>query len=321
MPFRDSMDRAENATLLTNKLFIKPECIVDFADWQAQLNAAIAASPGFVSLEILSPIYPLQPGWLLIQRFYTHENMLDWHHSDTRKKLLEELNPYLAGSYQESVQEAFSSSGDMQGGVTEVFVTQITPEKEKIYREWTAKIHQAEAKFPGFKRVYMQSPQKGGLNWMTLLQFDTPENLDRWLHSSERQKVLDEAKPLILSLESHRMISPYAGWFAPLAQQAGEAPPVWKQTMIVLLVLFPIVALELKYLSLLTTGLNVSLATFIGNALSVTLIAWPMMPMTLFFLGWWLMPKSEKRRQATLVGTLLMMILYLIEIAIFWNFL
>lgn len=310
----------ESTTILTNKLLIRPECMADFADWQAKLNTAIARHSGFVSLEILSPIYPLQPGWLLIQRFYTHEHVLDWYQSEERKKLLKELDQYLAGNHQESLQETFSSADDMQGSVTEVFVTQITPDKEKIYREWIAKIHQAEAKFPGFRGVYMQSPQNGGLNWITLLQFDTPKNLDRWLNSAERQQVLNEAKPLIVSIESHRMISPYAGWFAPLAK-TGEMPPVWKQTMIILLVLFPIVMLELKYLSRLTAGLNISLATFIGNAISVTLISWPMMPIAIFFLGWWLVPQSEKRLRATIVGTLIMILMYLVEIAIFWNFL
>lgn len=311
----------ENTTILTNKLLIRPECTVDFAAWQAQLNAAIAAHPGFVSLEILSPVYPAQPEWLVVQRFYSSEDTTSWHQSDVRRKLMGELDPYLVDNSQGSIQETFSGINSLQGGVTEVFITQVNPQNEKTYREWIAKMHQVEAKFPGFRGVYMQSPsQIGGINWITLLQFDTPENLDRWLNSPERRKVLEEAKSLITSLESHRMISPYAGWFSSIAK-AGELPPVWKQTMIVLLVLFPIVMLEIKYLSLVTAGLNFSLATFIGNAISVTLISWPMMPIAILFLGWWLAPKSEKRLQATIAGTFIMLLLYLAEIAIFWNLL
>ncbi len=306
----------EKLTLLISKVWIKPEALIQFADWQAELNAAIAVHPGFVSLEILSPS-PEKPEWSIIQRFQSHADVESWCQSETRKRLMEALNAYTL-SNQKNIQDQTSVDSRMPLGITEVFVTQVSPENEKAYREWIAKIHQAEAKFPGFRGVYMQSPgQSGGVNWITLLQFDTPEHLDFWLNSQERQKVLSEAKPLISSLESHRMISPYAGWFASLAKGL-QLPPVWKQTMIVLLVLYPIVMLELKYLSPLTAGLNSSVGTFIGNAISVTLIAWPMMPIAIWFLGWWLTPKPEQYRQATIWGTCLMGVLYFLEIALFW---
>lgn len=311
-------DSSTSSTLLTNKLRIKPDCLIDFAAWQAKLHATIAAHPGFVSLEILSPAPPEQPEWLLVQRFYNPKDLISWRQSEIRKKLMEELTKYSIKDSNGTTEEIESTSGAAQGSVTEVFVTQVSADKQKAYCEWIAKIHQAEAKFPGFRGVYVQSPsQSHGVNWITLLQFDTPENLDRWLNSRERQKVLEEATPLISLLESHRVISSYAGWFASIAK-IGGLPPVWKQTMIVLLVLFPIVMLELKYLSPLIKELNSSLATFIGNAISVTLISWPLMPLTLLSLSWWLSPKSN-RHLVTITGTVLVVLLYFIEIAIFWN--
>lgn len=194
---------------------------------------------------------------------------------------------------------------------TEVFVTQVDPEKEEAFRAWIAKIHQAEATFPGFRGMYVQSPVQGR-NWITFLHFDTEENLERWLHSQERQKILLESQPLIVSLESHR-ISPYGGWFTSI-----EKPSVWKQTMLVLLVLFPIVMLELKFLTPLTKGLNPSIATFIGNAISVALIAWPLMPLAISCLKWWLAPKIDRR--TNIFGAGIIVAVYLLEIALFWNF-
>jgi antibiotic biosynthesis monooxygenase (ABM) superfamily enzyme len=234
---------------------------------------------------------------------------------------MNELRNMLGNGGDNAIQDVESESSELTNNVTEVFVTQVSPDKEDAYREWIAKIHQVESKFPGFRGMYVQAPNKNqGRNWITFLQFDTQKNLDRWLSSSERQQVLSEAQPLITVLESHRVITPYAGWFASLTEK-GEIPSVWKQTMLVLLVLFPIVMLELKYLSLLTSNLNSSLATFIGNAISVTLIAWPMMPMTIDLLGWWLSPKNEKNSKITILGTCLLVLLYIIEIAVFWNFL
>lgn len=305
----------QNVVILTTKAGVKPECLVDFAEWQARFNVAIANYPGFISLEILSPATPENSEWLIVQRFHKTEDVESWRQAEIRKRLMDELKPFLI----DSIQEISSSVSNLQGGVTEMFIAQINPKSEGEYRVWMAKIHEAEAKFPGFKGVHMQSPgQSGGTNWVTLLQFDTQENLDRWLQSPERQKVLAEAEPLISSLETHRVISPYAGWFASLAKE-GVLPPVWKQTMIVLLILFPIVMIELKYLSKLTAGLEFSLATFIGNAISVTLIAWPLMPIAIKFLGWWLVPKNKHRFQATFWGTLLILLLYLVEIVFFWK--
>lgn len=311
----------EKATTVTAKIHLRSKATDEFADWQAKLNAAIAAFPGFISLEILSPTGDSQPAWVIVQRFNNSEKLSAWRSSQERLELAKELKKFLAEDAS-ALQEVFSDSANTHDSVTEVLMTQVSPDKEQAYREWIAKIHQVEAKFPGFRGVYVQSPSQGqGQNWITLLQFDTQENLDKWLSSSEREEVLRESKPLIASLESHRVISPYAGWFRSIAKD-GEIPSVWKQTMIILLVLFPIVMLELLYLSPLLANLNLSAATFIGNAISVTLLAWPMVPIAIWFLRWWLSPRGDKhqRTQATITGTVVLIVLYLIEIAIFWNF-
>jgi len=310
---------AEKGSILTTKLAIKPEHFVDFTDWQSQFNAGIAAYPGFVSLEILSPVLPEQPKWLLVQRFNSSQDLDSWRQSEMRHDFMAKLEKFMVSK--DTVEEAVSTNGGMQGGVTEVFITQVAPENEKAFREWISRIHGAEAKFPGFRGLYVQSPTSGGgENWITLLQFDTPENLDFWLHSPERQKVLSEAQMLISSMENHRMISPYSSWFASMGQK-GALAPVWKQSMLVLLVLFPIVVLEIKYLKLLTGILNPSLETFIRIAISVILVAWPSMPIVLSFLGWWLIPKAEHSRRVSLMGFFIVIVIYLIEIALFWNFL
>lgn len=310
----------EEATILSIKIRVRPDLKNAFADWQAKLNTVIAAFPGFVSLEILSPSQPDSIEWVVIQRFYSPECVKSWQASKEYKELIDELKVLLGNEGADSIQEEQKAADKLKGGVTEVFITQVSRDKIKAFQTWVAKIHQVEAKFPGFRGVYLQSPGTGeGKNWITLLQFDTPENLDRWLASSERQKVLSESKSFISALESHRVVSSYGGWFSSVAK-SGELPPVWKQTMIVLLVLFPIVVFELKYLSPLTAVFNSSVATFIGNAISVTLISWPMMPIAIWFLGWWLSPEGDKRLK-TLLGTCVVGVLYLIEIALLWNFL
>lgn len=312
-PIRSSSASGDSLILTIR---VKPESKNNFIEWQSALNEKIANFPGFISLEILSPSED-QLAWVIVQRFVESESVKKWRSSKEYRHLLNQAKLFLPNEVQETIQEELLDNH--QATVTEVFVTEVNPEKETIYREWIGKIHQLEATFPGFRGTYVQSPtQSQGKNWITLLQFDTPEHLDQWLKSPERQRILQEGQALMSSLESHRVASPFGGWFASVASREGKLPPAWKQSMIVLLVLFPIVMLEFRYLSPLTATLNLSLGTFIGNAISVGLITWPTVPIAIWFLRWWLAPQGTHQHRITFIGTALVILLYLIEIALFW---
>lgn len=299
-----------------SQVYIKPGSEDLFAQWQAKLNAAITVSPGFVSLEFLAPAKE-EDGWLVVERFYSSDFAMEWGLCEKQKELRQELEGL---AIENGIKDVSACESSINQGITDVIVTEVQPENEVAFRAWTAKIHAAEAKFPGFRGVYVQSPGANGKHWITLLQFDTAYHLDEWLNSNERKAVLDESHKMITSLERHRIISPYSGWFSSIAK-AGEIPAAWKQTMIVLLVLFPIVMLEFKFLNPWLTGLNRALGTFIGNAISVLLIAFPATPIAIWFLKWWLVPQGANKTLKTVLGTLLVLGLYALSIALFWNFL
>ncbi len=199
------------------------------------------------------------------------------------------------------------------GEVTKIFVTKVDQAQVAEYKAWLDKIHKVESTFPGFQRVYVQAPIDNLQDtWITLLQFDTQKNLDSWLYSDVRKAFLSDAESIVSSLESHHVVAPFEGWFAKDAPHLS----LWKQTMLVLLVLFPIVMLELKYLNPLLANLPYSVGIFIGNVLSVSLITWPGLPLCLKFLDWWLKPNN---RFTNIAGTLFIIALYLVEIALFWK--
>jgi hypothetical protein len=91
--------------------------------------------------------------------------------------------------------------------------------------------------------------------------------------------------------------------------------------MLVVLVLFPIVMMELRFLSPLLSGLHLAVSTFIGIVISVVLIAWPFMPLAISALNWWVLPAQESPRWINLTGIALLVALYAIEIAAFWHLL
>jgi hypothetical protein len=303
--------------ILKTKIRVDPSHSEEFNQWRANLHNAIAKASGFLSLEIVCSPQEIQNEWVVAQRFSSTSDLKNWVASPTYATIMNELTPCLPKGDATAVQqEELEQQNDC--GVTELIVTEVAPENIQAFRNWFAKIQSEEMKFPGFQGVHIQAPGEGkGNHWITLLHFNTIENLENWIKSPQRHQILEESKGIVTSFETHRVVSSFSGWFSSLAQ-TGTMPPVWKQTMLVLLVLFPIVMLEMKFLSPLTSSLNPSLAMFIGNLISVSLISWPMMPITIFFLQWWLSPQKNSGFQ-TLLGVGIIVALYLIEIAIFWN--
>lgn len=309
----------EKILIMTTKVHVARALKEKFIDWISKLNSTIARFPGFISLEVLSPTDSSQQQWSIIQKFSNSASVDGWRQSENRQSLINELRDLLGNHDAFNIEEVESRLCQQQGGVTEVILTHVSPGMETSYREWFAKIHKVEAKFPGFRGVYLQSPSKGHENnWITLLEFDNQTHLDAWLSSPEREKILKESTLFVSSFEAHRVVSPYAGWFNSLAKQ-NEIPPTWKQTMIVLMVLFPIIMLELKFLSPLTDWMNKSVATFIGNAISVILLAWPFVPIAIRCLNWWLSPQGKNKQLLTVVGAIVVLLLYALEIFLLWR--
>lgn len=204
-----------------------------------------------------------------------------------------------------------------QKTVTEIFITHVKPGFRPFYKEWALKIKEIEKTFPGYLGTDIQAPSSDEENtWVSVVHFDSEENLDRWLKSEPRQTIIEEAKQFVDNLETHRLIAnPYKSWFGNTPKKVSI---IIKETMLVLLVLFPIIMLEFKFLNPHLTSLNLSVATFIGNALSVSLISFPAMPVCLYFLGWWLNPDlEEKQPKKNLLGYSIVITLYLAAILFF----
>jgi len=203
--------------------------------------------------------------------------------------------------------------------IIEVFVTHVKKGKYEAYKDWASKIQRIEKTFLGYQGVYTQAPSDNEPDsWITILQFDTPEHLENWLVSTTRQEILEESKSFVDDYEKHRLNNPFYGWFQSASKFPKKISLVIKETMLILLVLFPIVMMEIKFLNPHLREFNPSIATFIGNAISVSLISFPMMPICLYFLNWWLLDElSKKQPLKNILGFALVFMLYIIEIMIF----
>ncbi len=291
-----------------------------FAAWQARHSAAISKFPGFIGTDMVPPPAgkPAE-SWTIIANFDSAKSLEAWQHSPERGAILGEVTPLLdGGNFGETVNT--DGSGTAPGGdVTEVVFSKVKPGMADRYREWAGRIQAAQARYPGYRGMYLQAPTGGGDgHWTSILRYDSAEHLEAWMKAPERRTLLAETKDFIESEELMRLATSFPGW-VPLDPLTGEPPPNWKAALLVLLGLFPIVMLEMKYLNLAQFGIHASLATFLGNAISVALTSFVTMPFFVRWFEWWLFPKGNPTATAKGVGIL--GILFTLEVLLLWKLL
>ena len=112
--------------------------------------------------------------------------------------------------------------------------------------------------------------------------------------------------------------SAFESWFAS-SERGVKPPPGWKLSAIVLLVLYPIVMLEVFTLNhiLKAIGVETALSIFIGNAISVAITGFLLIPWASKLLNWWLVPPESSAAKRTAIGAGLVIGLYAVSVIIF----
>ena len=298
---------------------VRPGSEAAFAQWQVRWQTSVLASAGAVSVEFWPPAPPDQLESVAITRFASVDALRKWRRGNRNSELIDEAAPLAEGGL--VMQLVGQAAGDytVRHGVTMVMVTDIKPGKEAAYRAWADRIQKLQATFPGYVGSFVQPPQHKETGWTTVLRFDSAANLEGWLKSDARAAMVKESEQLVDDFHAQQVDTSFPGWVAnnPVT---GKPPNLWKTACLILLTLFPVVMLELRFLNPQLETLNPAVRTFIGNALSVTLTTWPLMPLAIFGFGAWLFPEN-KPRWLVLTMPIVLVLCYAIEIALLWHLL
>jgi antibiotic biosynthesis monooxygenase (ABM) superfamily enzyme len=205
-----------------------------------------------------------------------------------------------------------NAAGPRPAPVSAVISSRVRPGREASFRAWEQRIATAQAQSPGFQGYRFEPPIPGVQDdWLAILRFDTEDNLQAWLESPERKKLLEEAAPFLEEFHARVVRTGFEQWF-PSADGA-SAPATWKQNMIVLLLLYPVVFLFGAWVQtpvlIGKAGLPFWLALFIGNVVSVLLLNW-LLPWISCGFAWWLAPAQGAGGRTNLVGATLVLALY-----------
>jgi len=302
---------------------VRPESSEAFARWQEDTSGIVAAFPGFVNQTVMPPCPPTQVDWVILQRFASTEAAVAWLHSDERLKRMEGAAPMLVGRDDIHIVDD-RGAGVLPSPVSAVISTRIKPGQETAYRAWEQRIAAAQSKAPGFQGYRFEPPLPGVQDdWLAIVRFDTEANLNAWLDSPERQKLLREAGAFTEEFHARIARTGFDQWFR-VAAPGAVAPAAWKMNMLVLLMLYPVVILFGAFvqtpLLIGRGGLPFAIALFIGNVASVLLLNY-LVPWTSARFGWWLQPAGDNSRRIELAGAALIFALYSLMVLAFWRLL
>jgi hypothetical protein len=304
------------AVTLVTQTRVREGMAEQFGQWQSTVSAAAAEFPGFITQSVLPPNLPLQADWVIQQRFANVEAASAWLRSERRTRLLDLAQPMLAG-HDDVHLVRDSAAGVRPAPVCAVISSRVRPGQESEFRAWEQRIAIAQAKSPGFQGYRFETPIPGVQDdWLAILRFDTEPNLQAWLDSPERKKLLEEAAPFLEEFHARVVRTGFEQWF-PSVSDGGSPPAAWKQNMLVLLLLYPVVFLFGVWVQtpvlMERAGLPFWLALFIGNIVSVLLLNW-LVPWTSRGFGWWLVPVG---RWTSLAGAALILLLYAVWLFLF----
>ena len=299
---------------------VRPERSEGFARWQGETSSFVARFPGFVEQRLMPPNPPLQVDWVILQRFHTMEDAQRWLGSPERQTRIEGASPFLVGRDDVHIVRD-DEGGRKPAPVSAVISTRVKPGREAEYRAWERRIAAAQSKAPGLQGYRFEPPVPGiQEDFVAILRFDSQANLQAWLDSPARKKLLEEADPLTEEFHA-RMGTGFEQWFPDAA--AGAPLPVWKMDMLVLLMLYPIVFLFGVFVGTPlfsnVLGLSFAVSLFLGNIVSVGLTGF-LVPWVAGHFGWWLRPASPDTAVRThVLGAVIILALYAIMVVAFWR--
>ncbi len=173
---------------------------------------------------------------------------------------------------------------------TSVVIHRVPPAAHDRFLELQRGITAAVEPFAGYRRTDLYPPADASSNeWVVVVQFDTRALLQHWLDSPQRAEWTKKFKQELGEYRLKTLSAGFGQWFVnPGDDSDATLPAGWKMALTVWLGLYPTVMTLTLLVAPHTRSLGVALSIFIGNALSVSILQWAIMPALIRVLRPWL---------------------------------
>lgn len=207
-----------------------------------------------------------------------------------------------------------------------VVVEHIVPkQKERAFLNWQQALIRTAERHSGFVRVDLCPPLEcadGVVKWYAIVHFNTPEQLNHWLKSGERDRLMASGRKILEVSKFISFTTGLEGWFSSRssAEQSSLGPPAWKQVLSVVLGLYPIITIQNRIFRAL--GLFQSwppaVAMLINILITSSILSWLVMPQITNRLQFWLRPAYQRiSRKTNLIGAAIVFALFGVMVAVF----
>lgn len=177
----------------------------------------------------------------------------------------------------------------------------VPQEKSWAFRKWHRGLVNAAQTFPGFIRADRHRPlhcQGGLLKWYSVVHFEQPEDLNRWLLSPKRDALLKLGRDLFKSYKFKSFETGLEGWFSHHSgnELTGLGPPAWKQILSVVLGLYPVIMIQDGVIDALDLMKNwdPASAMLVKNLITTCILTLVVMPLIMRSLDFWLQPAHRR---------------------------
>lgn len=200
-----------------------------------------------------------------------------------------------------------------------VVVQRVPAASADWFMEWQRGVSGAAEGFDGYRGTDVYPPADGQRDeWVVVIHFDDEKSLQEWLGSSVRAQWVEKLRAQVGDFELKALPGGFGPWFSGLAHGSEETPPPsWKMALTVLLGLYPTVMVLTLFPGPYTEPLGLALAMLIGNALSVSILQWAVMPVLNIPLAPWFKANSDKQRALSVGGLFLILGLLVVMALLF----
>lgn len=244
---------------------------------------------GYLGSEIFPPIPGIQDAYVVLYRFNSGTQLRQWLASARRQELVLEIDALLV---EPGVQFFFSHGRQPAGSASSVFAYRIRQDKEAEFLDWRRRILEAARTFQGFLGTESFDTLDGKEpEFIVVVRFDSRVNLDAWLESKVRKEFIKEVRPLVHHVTLRRISSGFEGWFD--ISQDTAPPPRWRQALVILSALFPVILIMRQLLSPIFLMFPLPVAFLILLTLDMAFLTYVVMPHYSRLMGFWLKPGAD----------------------------